>query len=240
MSRVLGIALLLGALPARAGDGRVPVLVELFTSEGCSSCPPADAVLARLVREQPVKNVEIVALSEHVDYWDSLGWRDPYSSGAFTERQQTYASVLGRGDVYTPQVVVDGHADVVGSDEGGIRRASSAAAQKPHGTIEVRTDAKRVHLAAVLPPNAGADVFLAAVDDPPPSRVERGENAGRTLSHVRVVRALKRVAGVDQPTWSTDVELEPAFQRLRLIAFVQERGTGRVLAAGSWAPAPGL
>ncbi|HYZ87809.1 MAG TPA: DUF1223 domain-containing protein [Myxococcales bacterium] len=240
MSRLLGVALLLGALPARAGDGRVPILLELFTSEGCSSCPPADAVLARLVREQPVKNVEIVGLSEHVDYWDSLGWRDPYSSAQFTERQQTYASVLGRGDVYTPQAVVDGHADVVGSDEGGIRRASSAAAEKAHGTIEVRADGRKVHLAATLPPHGDADVFLAAVDDPPPSHVQRGENAGRTLSHVHVVRALKRVARVDQPTWSTDIELEPAFQRLRLVAFVQERGTRRVLAAGSWVPAAGL
>src|SRR5438128_11127648 len=116
MSRMLGIALLVAALPAYAGDGHVPVLVELFTSEGCSSCPPADAVLARLVREQPVQGVEILALSEHVDYWDSLGWQEPYSNRIFTDRQQTYSSQLRRGNIYTPQAVVDGPAAVLGSD----------------------------------------------------------------------------------------------------------------------------
>ena len=92
----------------------------------------------------------------------------------------------------------------------------------------------------MLPQHTGADVFLAAVDDPPPSRVERGENAGRTLTHVRVVRDLKRVARFDQPTWSGDVELDSRLQRLRLVVFVQERTTGRVLAAGTWPPAPGM
>lgn len=240
MSRALGVALLVAGLPVHAGESRVPVLVELFTSEGCSSCPPADAVLARLVRDQSVPGVEILGLSEHVDYWDSLGWRDPFSSPVFTERQQSYASLLRRGNIYTPQAVVDGRTDALGSDEGAIRRASSAAASRPHGTIEARRGGKSVHLAAMLPPHAGADVYLAAVDDPPPSRVERGENAGRTLTHVRVVRELKRIAHFDQPAWSSDVELDARLQRLRLVVFVQERTTGRVLAAGTWPAAPGM
>ena len=240
MSRMLGVTLLVAALPAYASDGRVPVLVELFTSEGCSSCPPADAVLARLVRDQPVQGAEIVALSEHVDYWDSLGWRDPYSSAVFTERQEAYAPLLRRGNIYTPQAVVDGRSDVLGSDESAIRQAASAAAAKTHGNLEARRGSKSLHLDAVLPPHGGADLFLAAVDEPPPSHVERGENAGRTLSHVRVVRELRRVARLEQPSWSGEVELEPRLQRLRLVVFVQERTTGRVLAAGSWAPAPGM
>src|SRR5713101_306312 len=186
MFRALAAALVLAALPARAGD-RVPVLVELFTSEGCSSCPAADDLLARLVRDQPVHGVEILAPSEHVDYWDSLGWKDPYSSAVFTERQQLYASRLRRGGIYTPQAVIDGRAEVVGSDE-------AAAA----------------------------------------GRVARGENAGRTLSHVRVVRELRRIGGVDQGAWSGEVQLGAREARLRLVAFVQERSSGRVLASGSW------
>jgi hypothetical protein len=234
MTRIATVALLLAALPARAGD-RVPVLVELFTSEGCSSCPPADDVLARLVREQPVQGVEILALSEHVDYWDSLGWRDPYSSPIFTERQQTYASRLRRGGIYTPHAVIDGRAEVLGSDDRAARSAAAQAGGQPHGTITARRQGNALHLEAKLPPHSGAEVLLAAVDDPPPGRVARGENAGRTLSHVRVVRELRRLGGVGQDAWSGDVDLGAPAAKLRLVAFVQERSTGRVLASATWA-----
>src|SRR2546428_12779716 len=98
------------------------VLVELFTSEGCSSCPPADAVLARLHREQPVPSVQLIVLSEHVDYWNSLGWKDPFSAAVFSDRQGRYG-----GHIYTPQAVVDGRADLLGSDERGLVRAVTAA-----------------------------------------------------------------------------------------------------------------
>jgi hypothetical protein len=235
MRRALTAALLLSAPLARAGEPQ-PILVELFTSEGCSSCPPADAILARLVREQPVRGVELVALSEHVDYWDSLGWRDPYSSELFTQRQEAYASRLG-GRVYTPQLVIDGRADVVGSDERAARSAATAAAAAPHGSITARRQGKTLHLEAALPAHSGADVFVAAVDDPPPARVERGENAGRTLSHVRVVRELLRAGGADRTAWSGDVQLDARAAGLRLIAFAQERSSGRVLASASL-PAP--
>ena len=236
MSRIVAAALLLlAALPAHAGD-RVAVLVELFTSEGCSSCPPADAVLARLVREQPVQGVEILALSEHVDYWDSLGWQDPYSHRIFTERQQTYSSHLRRGNIYTPQAVVDGRAEVLGSDEQAARSAALQAAAQPHGTIMARRSGNALHLEATLPRHSGAEVLLAAVDDPPPGRVVRGENAGRTLSHVRVVRELRRIGRVEQGAWSADVDLGALAATLRLVAFVQERSSGRVLASATWDP----
>src|SRR5437868_8589903 len=106
------------------------VLLELFTSEGCSSCPPADAVLARLHREQPVPGVQLIVLSEHVDYWNDLGWKDPFSDHRFSERQESYGS-----RIYTPQAIVDGRTDVLGSDEAGIVRAAASAARDAHGTL---------------------------------------------------------------------------------------------------------
>src|SRR5215831_1599216 len=108
----------------------LPILVELFTSEGCSSCPPADAALIRLHEKQPVPGVQLLVMSEHVDYWDNLGWKDPYSSRLFTARQERHGP-----RIYTPQAIVDGRIDVLGSDQGGIERAAKAAAAEPHGTL---------------------------------------------------------------------------------------------------------
>src|SRR5207237_8033389 len=138
------------------------ILIELFTSEGCSSCPRADAVLARLHEKQPLAGVQLIVLSEHVDYWDDLGWRDPFSNHLFTDRQSRYGS-----RIYTPQAVVDGRIDVLGSDEEGIVRAAKAAAAEAHGTLHVRDvqlvhrpapnvrDVHLVHIAAAgLPPHA--------------------------------------------------------------------------------------
>src|SRR5438477_10628908 len=179
----------------------LPILVELFTSEGCSSCPPADAVLARLHEKQPAPGVQLIVLSEHVDYWNNLGWRDPFSDALFTDRQSRYGS-----RIYTPQAVVDGRIDVLGSDEEGIVRAAKAAAAEAHGTLHVRDvqlvhkpaanvrDVHLVHIAAEgLPPHGPSQVFLAVVEDGLVSKVLHGENEGRTLPHTAVVRALKGI-----------------------------------------------
>ena len=245
----------------------LPILVELFTSEGCSSCPPADAVLARLAEKQPAPGVQLLVLSEHVDYWNSLGWRDPFSDGQFTDRQSRYAAAVARNRVYTPQAVVDGRLDVLGSDQDGIVRAATAAAADPHGEVRLTGCAAppatpppsekkinffsaggagtpspgcghRVHVAASgLPPHGPAQVLLAVVEDGLVSKVLRGENEGRTLPHTAVVRSLEGVGTIaaSAAAWEGDVEVptSASWQRTRIVVFVQDRETLRVLAAGS-------
>lgn len=209
------------------------VLVELFTSEGCSSCPPADAVLARLHREQPVAGVTLIVLSEHVDYWNDLGWKDPFSEARFSERQSAYGS-----RIYTPQAIVDGRIDVLGSDQPGILRAAASAAREPHGTLALTRTPKGVRIAvAGLPAHSDAMVLLAVLEDGLVSKVERGENAGRTLSHTAVVRALSEAGKVPASLmeWSAEVPIpqDASWKRARVIAFVQDGRSRRVLAAGA-------
>src|SRR5262245_39627091 len=124
-----------------ASDGAVPVLVELFTAEGCSSCPPADGLLAGMIASQPAAGVLIVGLGEHVDYWDRLGWKDRFSSAAFTRRQQLYADRFGAENVYTPQMVVDGQTAFIGSDLEAARRAIERASAAPRGVVRLEVDA---------------------------------------------------------------------------------------------------
>ena len=114
-----------------------PVIVELFTSEGCSDCPPADTLLEKLIATQPIAGVEIIGLGQHVDYWDRLGWKDRFSSAALTNRQQTYQTRFNTSSLYTPQMVVDGRAEFVGSDASAARRAIDRATALPHGAVRV-------------------------------------------------------------------------------------------------------
>jgi hypothetical protein len=221
---------------------RIPVLVELFTSEGCSSCPPADRVLARLLEEQPVPGVEIVALGFHVDYWDRLGWRDPFSSSLYTDRQNAYARQWNASSIYTPQAVVDGIREFIGSDWNAARRhieqAKSASKIPVHLTVEpspandrfvLRVDVNRIER-----PGATGDVLLAVVEGGLMTNVRRGENANRVLSHAAVVRSLERVATANLNTsFSTTrtASLNPAWNRaaLRVVVFVQDPESLRVL-----------
>jgi hypothetical protein len=207
----------------------IPILIELFTSEGCSSCPPADAVLARLHEKRP----DLVVLSEHVDYWNNLGWRDPFSARLFTERQEGYG-----GRVYTPQVMVDGRVDVLGSDEQGIVKAAEAASAEPHGTVAVAARGKGLHIGVKdLPKHGPAQVFVAVLEDGLVSKVLHGENEGRTLSHTAVVRSLKGAGSIaaTAASWEGDVEIptDPAWKHTRVAVFVQDRESLRVLASGS-------
>jgi len=221
------------AAPARA-DG--PVLVELFTSEGCSSCPPADELLARLTQER-VGGVQVIALSEHVDYWDDLGWRDRFSSPVFTRRQQAYARRLRLTGSYTPQLVVGGRTDVLGSDARGARAAIAAARRDASGRIDVRlvpgAQADLVlEVAASWNGGQAGDVLVAVVQDRATTRVARGENAGRTLEHVSVVRLLS-VVGSGVGAFSGRAALPLIPEANHLVVFVQEHDGGPVHAVAS-------
>lgn len=233
----------------RAGDNAsgTPVLIELFTSEGCSDCPPADALLAKLDRSQPVRDADVVVLSEHVDYWDDIGWKDPYSSHLYSVRQGDYARRFRLEGPYTPQMVVDGYSEFVGSDE---RRAIQAI-ENAIKTTKLRVVLSSTHLedknmlavhidAGPLPSSgrrAQTEVLLALADDSDQSNVRAGENGGRILKHVAVVRSLTQLGMLDAGgSFSSDAKVSTAnanLRNLRVVAIVQETTTGRVLGVGS-------
>jgi hypothetical protein len=237
-----------GGLPHSANEStqRTPVLVELFTSEGCSDCPPADALLERLDRSQPVSGAELIVLSEHVDYWNDIGWKDPFSSREYSERQGTYAGQFGLGSVYTPQMVVDGRIQLVGSDERGAIQAienATKAEKIPVNLSSIHFEGEKILLHIETRPSPSsipdrfANVLLAIADESDQSNVSRGENAGRTLKHVAVLRDLVRVGALDRSgRFSQDVAVNFNHGNkgnFRIVAIVQEPTAGRVLGAGS-------
>jgi hypothetical protein len=239
-----------GTHPANETAQRTPVLVELFTSEGCSDCPPADSFLERLDKSQPVRDAELIVLSEHVDYWNDIGWRDPYSSHQYSERQGAFAGYFGLGSVYTPQMVVDGRIELVGSDERGAIRAIESAAKSEKIPVnlssihleEHNTVALHVETGALPAATAGklADVLLAVADDSDESHVSGGENAGRTLKHVAVVRTFVLLGTTDKTAgFSKDVRINLNRENsrgVRLVAFVQDQEAGRIWGVGSARP----
>lgn len=221
--------LLAGAGVAGDGGARVPVLLELFTSEGCSSCPPADRLLEKLDREQNIPGAEVIVLSEHVDYWNHLGWADPFSSPVYSERQREYASHLD-GQTYTPELVVDGVKGFVGSDQREAEQAIRAAAKV--GKVPVQVSAQRmdrkakvsIHLDAA----ANGTLYIALAYDAMRSQVTRGENAGRGLSHVGVAYSIEKIGKADGKTldFERTVNLKSGDPG-RVVAFVVQN-TGRV------------
>jgi hypothetical protein len=239
------------AAPAGADARRTPVVVELFTSEGCSSCPPADALLARLDETQPVAGAEVVALAQHVDYWNQLGWADPFSAHEFSERQGEYAAVFGNDGVYTPQMVVDGGAEFPGGNSGRAFEAIARAAREPKAEVRLaraadQTDAGdalrlsvRVERLPKLTDGDTADVLLAVTESGLSSEVERGENAGRRLSHAGVVRRLTKIGqvGAGAPPFAAEpsVALDKGWRRekLRAVVFLQEHTSKRVIGAAT-------
>lgn len=221
---------------AAADSVASPVVVELFTSQGCSSCPPADALLGELA-----KRADVIALSFHVDYWNRLGWTDPFSNPANTQRQRDYRSALGLRYVYTPQMVVGGTYDVVGSDRGGVERAigeSRAATPRVRLTLE-RLDGGRARL--TLPETAGTRgrLVLFGYDTRHRTEVRAGENAGRELTNANVVSVTERLGGWSGEAVDRVVDLpEPRPDRGYAVLLMEpgEQPVGRVLGTAGLRP----
>ena len=229
---------------AQAGSGRVPVLAELFTSEGCSSCPPADRILELLGREPPIDGVEVIIMSEHVTYWDHQGWRDPFGSSTFTARQQMYGALFKLESVFTPQLVIDGAAQIVGTDVAGLKLAlaNAAARPKPQLTVALRSDGSGRVMATASGPAlsaAGAELVWAVTEDDLVVEVKRGENARRMLRHAGVVRWMRAGKIGDSATITIPLRAEWKRDHLRVVAFVQSVSSRQVLSVASASvPAP--
>jgi len=245
-SACLFLLVLSGSIRGTGAAPPTPILIELFTSEGCSDCPAADVLLDKLVATQPVAGAEIIALGQHVDYWDRLGWKDRFSSAALTNRQQVYGARFGNGNIYTPQMVVDGVSEFVGSDANAAQRALAKSLTAPHGTVSIEVEevarALRVTVTARGVPKRGggdrADIIIALTEDHLKSDVKRGENHGRTLWHTAVVREMRAIGEVTSEDVSTvrgEVSLAADWQRdaIKVVAFVQERRGRQVLASAA-------
>jgi hypothetical protein len=208
---------------------RAPILVELFTSEGCSDCPPADHTLEQL-------DPRVVVLSEHVDYWDHQGWKDPYSSHENTLRQQAYAERFRTEGPYTPQMVVDGVAQFVGSDAQRAVTEITKATARAKALVRVERSAAGVQVDVDGSPDS-AGVFLALAQDSGTSEVKAGENKGRQLHHIAMMRSLRKIGSVKRgASFSQAVPLPASAAEQRVIVFVQEGETGPVLGAAEIDP----
>ena len=202
-------------------------MVELFTSQGCSSCPPADRLLADIAKAGQVAGRAVAPLSFHVDYWNDLGWADPYSLPAWTERQHAYASALGDNRVYTPELVVGGGAGLVGSQSSAVALAIAKAPRQDVLPAQGTWSKDRLAITATAPANA--DVFVAVYEASTRTDVKRGENSGEQLGSTRVVRRLERVARAGE-THTLEVRLDAAWQGVGAVAFAQ-RADRRIIAA---------
>ncbi|MCB2102535.1 MAG: DUF1223 domain-containing protein [Rhodobacterales bacterium] len=225
---LIATALLALTTSARAGD-RLTV-VELFTSQGCSSCPPADTFLGELSQRQ-----DILALSMHVDYWDYIGWKDPFALPANSERQRTYAHHFGLRYVYTPQMVVQGQRQATGSDRDRVLNSISALADEPTLDLSGHRAADDPGVMVVdLPESPGTDAVVLAVgfDNAHETRIKRGENRDRTLRYHNVVRAVTEVGTWDGHATRLRLSLgDVAPQTDACAVLVQSRRSGRILGA---------
>jgi hypothetical protein len=219
-SAALGVCLVATA----AAPGRAPVLVELFTSEGCSSCPPADQLLAAL-------DSRAIVLGEHVDYWDHQGWRDRFSSHANTLRQESYARHFGIEGPYTPQMVVDGAVEFNGSEQQRANEEITRANAKEKTAVHLARVAAGVEVTIDSVPH-NADVMLALAQESGASQVAGGENKGRSLRHVAILQSMKKIGAAKKGSgFHHTVELPADAASGRVIVFAQDSDMGRVYGA---------
>jgi hypothetical protein len=224
-----------------------PVIVELFTSEGCSSCPPADALLLKLQNTQPVQGASVIAIEEHVDYWNHQGWADPYSSSDWTQRQVDYVTRLKDKEPYTPQMIVDGQTQVAGA-ESHVEEVIQSAAGQPQTPITVTAENSPATGEQQFQVRVGklignsdkdtAEVWLALTESGLASSVNAGENAGKNLHHAPVLRSLRKI-GLAKPATDVAFDGSPRVkfksewkrQNLQVVVFVQEKKSMRILGA---------
>jgi hypothetical protein len=240
--------------PAGAAAQKTAIVVELFTSEGCSDCPPADTLLATLVAKQPA-GAQVIGLGEHVDYWDRQGWKDRFSSATLTDRQQIYGAHFRLDSVYTPQMVVDGQTEFVGSDSRSAASAIERAIRSPHASVRIDVDdadrpaasgrsvdarsiVVRVTVSNMPPPGRGehADVVVAVTEDHLRSNVTAGENHGRSLSHTAVVRSMTTIGpAVGEAPVTAQIPIAASWNRdeLNIVAFVQEQHGRSIVGAAA-------
>ena len=225
----------------QTAKNKTPVLVELFTSEGCSSCPPADKVLTRLEKEQPNSDAEIITLEMHVDYWNYLGWKDEFSLAHFGERQGGYANFFGLDSNYTPQMVVDGQKEFVGSNYKNATSSIAEAVKNPKAAVEISAiaDAKKINFkikSADVSKHDESYIWLAVTEDNLTNSVSRGENSGRTLTHTSVVRELKLIGNLLPADKNFNIETAVNLQsnwnkkKLKFVIFVQGKQSKKVFA----------
>ena len=220
-------------------ETRQPVLVELYTSEGCSSCPPADKALTFLEKQQPVSQAEIITLAFHVDYWNYLGWKDEFSLPEYGQRQEQYTQRFRLDSNYTPQMVVDGQSQFVGSNSQEASKAITEASKTKKGLAKASLNGSvlKVYVSG-LPKHEASTVFLAIAEDGIATDVRRGENAGSNLKHTSIVRTLKPLGtiGADADVHRSEAEIltSPAWKRenLKFIVFVQENTSRKIIAVG--------
>jgi hypothetical protein len=214
--------------------------VELFTSEGCSDCPAADAVLSQLDTKQPISGAHAIVLSEHVTYWNHRGWSDPFSLDAMTARQQQYVRQFALDESYTPQMIVDGTDQFVGSNTRALIAAVEKEAKKPKQNVVIenaRWDQAAAHFAVQGPASAQTRLIAVLAADATQQEVSSGENAGRTLHHTAVVRVMKEFGSDTADGRNLRLPGGPTAKKneatgpLRLVVFLVDRKTGHVLGA---------